>query len=164
MSTEPIPSPRPNLHVRPATPADCMTVFEWRNHPNTYRYFFSTAGLTLDEHTTWFHKVLQDETRHLLIGCDSQGRKVGVIRFDLADDDLQAEVHLYVAPDLAGQGFGTALLQAGQDWLGANTNVERVIAKVMDANEASHRLFAGAGYKPSYRVWELSMTTERGHV
>lgn len=145
----------PEVSVRKATRADCRRVFDWRNHPQTYQFFFSQKPVQFEQHYAWFEQILQSNHHFLLIGLDASGAEVGVIRFDLSDDRSQAEVHLYVAPGLTGRGLGRSLLRAGILWLGQHTSVERITAKVMEGNLASHRLFESGGFLTSHRVWEL---------
>lgn len=133
-----------NVRLRTATSADAGTLYAWRNHPRVRAVSRNTADFAYDEHLRWMDKVLNDPQRHLLIG-ERDGEPVGVLRFDVADDE--AEVSIYLAPDRIGSGDGAALLRAGEEWLRAERPaVQRLNAWVNAGNVASERLFERCGF------------------
>jgi L-amino acid N-acyltransferase YncA len=71
---------------------------------------------------------------------------VGVIRYDQRRAG-EAEVSLYLDPDLLGVGLGARLLQVGEQTLRLRwPQVRRLLATVLDTNVASRRMFAADGY------------------
>lgn len=126
-----------------ATPADSEKVFAWRNDPRIRRFSTNPEEISWEGHSRWFGEVLADQSRHLLIAKED-GAPVGVFRLDV--EDGSAEVSIYVAPGLAGRGYGTAVLEAGTEWAKANLTVASLIAKASEKNEASVRLFRTAGF------------------
>lgn len=134
------------MEVRPATIADEELLLAWANDPDTRAASFHPDRIGPDEHAAWLSGTLTLPTRRLFIGL-LQGQPIGQVRLD-AMGDGSAEVGISVAPDRRGQGLGTGLLvaaiEAGRDDPGLA--VERFVARVRIGNEASMRLFEGAGF------------------
>lgn len=133
------------IELRAATQDDSKLLFEWRNHPNIRAISTHSDPILWKSHEQWFNKVLQDANRPLYIATQV-GTEVGVIRFDI--EGAQAEVSLYLAPDRHGKGLGTQLLLQGERQLSQECpKVLKIIATVLEGNEASHRLFRRCGYR-----------------
>jgi RimJ/RimL family protein N-acetyltransferase len=138
-----------SLRLRPATADDAERLLAWRNDPVTRAASRSTAEVALDEHRGWLERVLADPERHLLIG-EAEGRAVGQARFDALDDGAY-EISVTVAPEVRGQGLGTALIAAATGWLRETAPGAAVLAAVRPENAASLAAFRAAGYEPSER-------------
>jgi UDP-2,4-diacetamido-2,4,6-trideoxy-beta-L-altropyranose hydrolase len=137
--------------VREATPADCGRIFAWRNHPDIRRASGNSAPIELAAHESWFAAVLADPARHLLLG-EFGDETVGVVRFDVASGE--AQVSIYLAPGLTGEGRGAELLHAAESWLAAKRpEVLTLKAKVLRDNRASHGLFEACGYRKSSTLY-----------
>ena len=146
-----------NLRVRPATPADSVTVHAWRDHPVTRRTSRQSAPIPFDEHARWFARVLADPDRLLLIGAIGE-LAIGVVRFDRQGDDT-CEVSIYLDPAVHGLRLGSALLRAGEAHALAHGEshgrpFEKLLATVLPGNTTSSRLFESAGYHFNGDVWE----------
>lgn len=136
---------RSPVAMRRATPADSRMLLGWRNAPEVRKASRITGEIAWAAHQRWLQQVLADPTRMLLIG-ERASQPVGVVRFDCAADG-SAEVSIHVAPDSHGQGDGSALLLASQDWLRREyPDISHLTAEVLKDNGPSHRLFARAGY------------------
>lgn len=136
-----------DIQLRAATPSDSKRLFEWRNHPSIRAISINSDPIQWESHQQWFNKVLQDANRPLYI-AEQAGTEVGVIRFDI--EGTQAEVSLYLAPDrnTHGKGLGTQLLLQGERRLSRERpEILQLIATVLEANEASHRLFRRCEYR-----------------
>ncbi len=137
------------LCVRPATADDSELMHRWRNHPVTRAVSRSARDIDFEDHQRWLRGTLADMSRLLLIG-EVGGCPVGVIRFDRRDDH-EAEVSLYLDPDLHGLGLGAALLREGEHaaaaWAArAGAGPLAFTATVLDDNAGSRRLFEAGGY------------------
>lgn len=141
------------LVLRPASAEDGAALFAWRNHPDTRAHAFDSAAIDPDTHARWLSGVLADPGRSLLIGEDA-GRPVGVLRYDVdAGEPSLALVSIYLVPGLAGRGYGTRLLLAGERWLAAHRpGVTRLEAAIRAGNDASLGAFRAAGYLPRHAV------------
>ena len=61
----------------------------------------------------------------------------------------EAEISLYLDPDLTGIGLGKSMLAAAQHRIALASSGNRVIAEVRAENEASQAAFRAAGFARS---------------
>lgn len=149
---------RPALTVRPAAATDSAFVHAGRNAEPVRRVSRSHEPIPLDAHRRWFDAVLADPRRALLMGCLGDD-PVGVLRWDLSEDGVRAEVSLYLAPGHAGQGLGAELLAAGEAWLRRERpGVRTLLAEVLAGNSASVHLFEQAGYAARSQHFEKGLS------
>lgn len=133
------------IEIRKARPDDSENLFQWRNHPTIREVSRNASMIDWQDHQKWFAAVLVDTEKILLIGL-SHGFPVGVVRFDVKNDE--AEISIYLAPEKISSGLGRDLLQSSEKWLAANhPSIRQIHAHVLGANERSQRLFAGAGFQ-----------------
>jgi UDP-2,4-diacetamido-2,4,6-trideoxy-beta-L-altropyranose hydrolase len=133
------------IDIRMADQGDMLRLFEWRNHPDLRAVSRNTANITWESHQRWFASLLADPSRVLLLGHRA-GAPVGVVRFDV--QDAEAEVSIYLVPDLERNGQGGDLLRTAERWCVKNRPDVRVLtADVLEGNESSHGLFSGRGYQ-----------------
>jgi len=131
------------VRLRRARMDDALDVLGWRNDPHT-RAMSREGGLVEpDAHLAWFEKALADP-RKLVFVAESDGRKVGMARFD----DLGGawEVSINLAPAERGRGFGRALLEAALAALFQVVGSTPVIAEIKPVNTGSIRVFEAAGF------------------
>jgi len=134
-----------SIEIRIASHEDSEKVFEWRNHPTVRAVSRNREVIHWKTHQKWFEEVLASPDRLLLIG-QRKGAPVGVARFDIRGNE--AEVSIYLAPDITEVGSGRDLLQSAEHWLKTNRpEVSRLMAHVLGDNGRSHRLFAGMDYQ-----------------
>ena len=134
-----------DIQIRAATADDARNLFAWRNDPGVREVSRSRGLIEWSAHQAWLAAVLSSSDRHLLIG-EHQGSPVGVVRFDVKDED--AEISIYLVPGRQPFGRGRSLLQCAERWLVANRpKVGRIRAEVLAGNERSKGLFLGAGYE-----------------
>ena len=133
--------------LNPAT--DALLLFRWRCDPVTVKSSFSGDIPTWDNHLRW---LLKQDPQRTFIAC-VQGDAVGCVRFT-PDLDRGFEVHIVVAPEHRGQGYGAEMLRCALEIL--PKDVGRVAGYIRAENEASRRTFTKAGFKETYVVaeWE----------
>ena len=142
----------PQISVRKAQEVDCDSLYEWRNAEETRRFFFDTNIIHLDAHHAWFKKTLEEPSRILLIG-EINGLPVGVLRYDISDE--QAVISVYLVPGGQGAGVGTELIRCGSRWLKKHRpDINRVIAEIVRDNIASLRAFEQAGFIEQYLIYQ----------
>lgn len=131
--------------MRIARQEDSANLFKWRNHPSVRMASRDPGEISWTGHQNWFTSVLNDSDRTLLIG-ERGGVPVGVVRFDVRDD--QAAVSIYLVPDAGNSGLGRDLLQSAEAWFARNRPGLRTMrADVLGLNRRSHGLFVIAGYE-----------------
>lgn len=142
----------PVVRLRKATMEDCDSLYQWRNDEVTRRYIFDPAPIFLEEHRKWFVASLENHNRVLLIG-ESNGKPVGVLRYDISGSN--ALISVYLVPGTQGQGIGTQLIRAGSLWLKENIPQIRTIdAEVMSHNVPSIKAFINAGYTKHHMTFK----------
>lgn len=134
------------IEIRIAREGDSRKLFEWRNHPTIRAASRNSDVIKWEDHQNWFASVLVAPDRLLLIG-QREGVPVGVVRFDICDDEV--EVSIYLVPDVKQPSWqGRNLLRSAERWFSANRpGVNKIRAHVLGGNERSQRLFLGAGYQ-----------------
>ncbi len=134
-----------DIEIRVARQDDADKLLEWRNHPTIRAASCEPGVINREEHQQWVASVLASPDRLLLIG-HREGSPVGVVRFDIQGDE--AQVSIYLVPNIKQPGQGRELLQSAECWFIANRpRVNKISAYVCGDNERSQRLFLGAGYQ-----------------
>lgn len=148
----------PPIALRRATSADCDTLHAWRNAEESRRHSGDSAPIPLEQHRTWFTRVVDDPNVALLVG-ERGGRPVGVLRYDVSG--ATATVSVYLAPGVHGQGLGTALIRAGTRWLHQQRpDVRHLEARIRGDNARSLDAFANAGYRAGSHVYTFHQRHE----
>lgn len=134
-----------DIQLRRATKEDAEDLFLWRNHSTMREASRNTEVMDRQGHHEWLGAILADSSRALLIG-QIDDTPIGVVRFDLRNDE--AEISIYLVPDQLDSGFGRPLLRSAENWLATNLpDVCRIAAHVRDSNERSRKFFLSAGYR-----------------
>lgn len=131
------------LSVRVATEADSHDLWAWRNDPITRSMSSSTEHVPWEAHAHWFRNAITDPNRLILI-CESESEKCGMVRFDCARGEATVSINL--APQCRGKGLGALMLGAGIDWLTQERGPVRLVAVIRADNVASQRVFRRAGF------------------
>jgi UDP-2,4-diacetamido-2,4,6-trideoxy-beta-L-altropyranose hydrolase len=135
------------LRMRRARESDCRLLWEWANEPGVRASAFSQRAIGWEEHTSWFHGKLADESCMILIGEVDEGRPVGQVRIN-AMVNRKAEIDLSVALDSRGSGYGSLLLEAALREAFESSRIDTVHAYIRPENQASARAFEKAGFSP----------------
>jgi UDP-2,4-diacetamido-2,4,6-trideoxy-beta-L-altropyranose hydrolase len=134
------------IELRPVTPADAETLYRFQQQPETRRYARVAKIPDWEEHVAWLTRKLADPTS-LFSMVTMAGAPVGAIRLDASEPALDApeafEISIFVSSEHHNAGIGMASLKL------ARRLVPRaeIKAVVLEANEASLRLFRRAGYR-----------------
>jgi len=132
------------ISLRSAAISDSENIWAWRNTPEIRAMSLNQANIPFDAHQIWFERSLKDPARILLIGTNG-GVDIGVVRFDLENNN--AEISIYLIPGLEGNGMGGYLLKAAEVWLKINRpHIGFVKAIVLGDNLRSQVLFKNSGY------------------
>jgi len=143
------------IHMRLARKEDSDVMLEWRNHPDTRRFFFDSSAIDPEVHKTWLSAALANPSRYLLIGEDTAVKPVGVVCFD--QEENVADISIYLAPQRRGEGLGIPLLDAAVKWLKENSTIEHIFADVLPTNGASLKMFAAFGFKSNLHRLSLDI-------
>lgn len=141
--------------MRRACIEDTEQIFTWRNAQVTRRYSFDPNPITRGTHQEWFRRAVADSNTVILIG-ELNGAPIGVARFDLIA--IVATVSVYLVPEYHGQGLGTALLEAGADWMRrAHPDIRILEAHIRTENTSSENAFRDAGYRCSSTTFQKTL-------
>ncbi len=130
--------------------ADAGLLWGWVNDPETRHNSFGQAAIPWREHVAWLERGVGSATTRLWIFSD-RGGPVGQVRCEAGADG--AELHIAVAPESRARGYGTAML-AHAVRLARETFGDRVplLARVLERNEPSLRLFRACGFRATGAV------------
>ena len=133
----------PAVTLRPALSSDAMTLWRWRNDPQTRAASFSGDAVDLAAHERWLRETLGRPDRRLYV-AHADGRAVATARLDVQGTD--AVVSLTVAPEWRGLGLGTHVLRALVAEVFGAPGLRRLVAHVKAENAASRAAFTRAGF------------------
>lgn len=120
-------------------------VLSWRNHPEV-RYFMCTQHeISLVEHTQWFMRVNQDNTRHLLI-VEERDSPLGYVQFSNVTSGGVADWGFYARPK-AAKGSGRKLGVSALDYAFSQLKLHKVCGQAIDINQVSIRFHERLGFK-----------------
>ncbi|MEI6470730.1 MAG: GNAT family N-acetyltransferase, partial [Betaproteobacteria bacterium] len=149
-----------NLQLRLVELLDAKNIFQWRNHPLVRKNSTNHGVINWEEHSEWFNKRLNNLDGPLLIG-EIENKPVGVVRFDISKSN--AEVSIFLVPDIHMKGIGGYLLEKAEMWLSVNfPNIRKLHAKVLSNNEPSKRLFEKLNYSLSESKESFEFSKELG--
>ena len=131
------------VQVRLATTDDSKMLLDWRNHLRTRQFSRSEEAIDQVDHDTWFEGVLKNPDRLLLIGLIGE-MPMGVVRFDLYNDE--AEVSIYLDPLSMNTGLGHDLLRSAESYFRQKHPQTNLVANVLELNKASDNLFHSCDY------------------
>jgi UDP-4-amino-4,6-dideoxy-N-acetyl-beta-L-altrosamine N-acetyltransferase len=134
-----------NLQIRSMAEKDLTMVLAWRNHPEVSRFMFTQHEISLTEHTQWFMRVVQDNTRRLLI-VQEQGSPIGYVQFSNVERGGVADWGFYTCPD-APNGTGRKLGSLVLDHAFGQLELHKVCGQAIDTNQASIRFHERLGFK-----------------
>lgn len=123
--------------LRPFALADAATVEPWLSAPGLSR----PGGRARLE---WPQRLLAD-ARIVASIAESDGRQVGLVRFDCGPDHI-AEITLVVAPECRRRGRGRQMFQAALVEA-RRRHLHRLVAVVAIGNEPALQFFAEQGFE-----------------
>jgi len=134
-----------NVQIRSMVVDDLPMVLVWRNHPDVRRFMITQHEITLEEHTRWFMRVMQDNTRRLLI-VQEQGSPIGYVQFSNVALGGVADWGFYARPDSA-KGAGRKLGTSALDHAFSHLKLHKVCGQAIDINQASIHFHERLGFK-----------------
>lgn len=130
-----------------ADSVDSLSIWQWRNDPDTRQMSVSTDEIPWERHRTWYAQAARDPRKVLLIGR-YRGQALGMVRFDRHAGD-EAEISINLNPDLRGRGLARPLLAVACAWGFAQLGLSRITARIKAENPRSLRIFAAVGFTPT---------------
>jgi UDP-2,4-diacetamido-2,4,6-trideoxy-beta-L-altropyranose hydrolase len=133
-----------DLEFRRTIDSDCEVFWEWANDPEVRAASFNGKVISWEDHTRWFRAKLGDP-QALFYTASKDGQPVGEVRYQV--NGKRAVLSISLDPRFRGRGWGQRILALGTERAFQDTEVEFIDAYVKPSNQASLKLFAGAGFQ-----------------
>jgi RimJ/RimL family protein N-acetyltransferase len=135
------------LAVRAAAASDEDLLLEWANDPLTRRNSFDRALIGADSHHEWLRDRLHASQSCVLLVIETQdGMPLATARFDRIETGWR--LNYSVGAQYRGRGLGLRVLEHALATLArSHSGAAWVMARVMAANEPSHRVFRRLGFE-----------------
>lgn len=131
--------------VRPMTSDDLELVLGWRNHEEVRRYMYTQHEISFSEHASWFERVSQESSRHLLIFEDS-AIPLGFINIHQIARGGVADWGFYTEPS-APKGTGRKLGQAALEYAFTYVGLHKICGQALIFNERSIKFHLRLGFQ-----------------
>lgn len=125
---------------------DSQEVFLWRNEKTTRAMAFFTEKISWETHQSWFSTAIRGRGQVLFIGVENV-MKIGVCRFDLSEEDNEAEVSINLNPRARGKKLSARFLSAAIAQFKTEFPHTELLAKIRKENELSLKCFRKCGFK-----------------
>jgi len=122
---------------------DLMLLLEWTNEPETRSNSFHTNQISLNEHTAWFNKTLQNPNAIYFI-CQVNKIAAGLVRFD--KNENFTTVGINISSVFRGKGLSSIFLKECSKLYFLNNSLI-INAFIKPQNVASIKAFQKAGYR-----------------
>ncbi len=129
--------------VRKCEERDLLTLYAWANDPEQRSQSFSTAQISLHDHTTWFLKKFSDP-KCLLYIFEYNEQPMAQVRFDIKNE---AVISYSLAPEYRGRGLGQIVLaQSMKQFITEHKTPITIVGFVKMKNISSMRIFENLGF------------------
>lgn len=132
------------MFLRTGNINDSDDVLAWRNDLLTREMSLNSQVVEKLDHELWFERKLRDPNCYFMIG-EENGRKIGVVRFDIEPISKEAEVSINLNPAFRGMKLSHSLLQKAIDLFLKDCDFI-VCATVKNTNIPSIRIFEACGF------------------
>lgn len=133
------------FRLRRVRPEDCRAIWSLANDPEVRQASFSQEPIPWENHLLWFNRVSKDPGQLFFLAVDDQDVSVGQVRFEL--DNHRAIIHVSLAPNQRGRGYGRRIIDAGARQIFRQTETAVIDAFIKMDNVRSIRAFEAAGFK-----------------
>ncbi len=132
------------LDLRRAVESDCAVFWEWANDPEARAASFRSRTISWEEHSEWFRAKLADQNAVLYTATNRSGVPMGEVRYQM--EGKRAVLSISLGSRYRGCGWGQKILAVATERLFEESQADFIDAYVKPSNEASLKLFAGAGF------------------
>jgi UDP-2,4-diacetamido-2,4,6-trideoxy-beta-L-altropyranose hydrolase len=132
------------MQLRRTVESDCEVFWEWANDPEVRAASFRCRPISWESHAEWFRTKLSDRDAVLYTVTNNDHTPVGELRYQIEGE--RAVLSIALGARFRGHGWGRNMLTVGTERFFHDSEVESIEAYVKPSNEASLKLFAGAGF------------------
>jgi UDP-2,4-diacetamido-2,4,6-trideoxy-beta-L-altropyranose hydrolase len=133
-----------DLQLRRTVESDCEIFWEWANDSGARAASFRKKTISWEHHLQWFRAKLADPKAVLYTATNEGGLPMGEVRYQM--DRERAVLSIGLGARFRGCGWGQKILAVATERFFQDSEVEFIDAYVKPTNEASLKLFAGAGF------------------
>ena len=149
----------PRVVLREFRQEDISGIRSWVNDAETTRFMGGTylKPQTWEQTESWLSNILNGGAGgvNLVIAERDKKRYLGQCALSFVDQTARhAELSLVLAPDSAGQGYGSEAVNALLDFAFHQMNLNRVYLRVCAANERAVRCYEKCGFRLEGRLRE----------
>jgi lipopolysaccharide/colanic/teichoic acid biosynthesis glycosyltransferase/RimJ/RimL family protein N-acetyltransferase len=145
---------------------DAPVRVDWMNHDRTRRYMQIPFTADVQSMEAWYHRVKQDPWRDdFVVYRHSDDQPVAMLGLKSEPGSARGELYIFVAPDRAGEGIGTAAMQLLLTWA-RTSRYETVTLAVGEDNQSAWRLYERLGFTRGVdeaagrRSYDMAVSTE----
>ena len=132
--------------MRLANKSDSKDIFEWRNDELTRRMSHTSFIVEGEKHDKWYATSLASESCVLLICKGKYGKKIAVVRFEIAEYDALISINLN--PSQRGKGLAKiSLIKSIDYFLEHFSKIKRLVAEIKEENIVSQKTFIEVGFE-----------------
>jgi RimJ/RimL family protein N-acetyltransferase len=138
------------LTLRTIEKADLPFLTETINDPAVRDLLTIRKPITQAQEEQFFEEQVADDETVTLLVCveDGDPDPAGVIGLEpLRFQDGNTEIGLWLARDYHGNGYGTEAARLVTTYAFQELRMHRVLARVIEGNEASHRIWEKLGFQ-----------------
>ncbi|WP_434629342.1 GNAT family N-acetyltransferase [Pseudomonas sp. Z1-29] len=141
------------LRLRLIEESDLHETLSWRNRDEARVWFKTSALLTYEQHSNWFHNHYQPKDNDFLFVVEADGALVGQASVYAIDwQQRSAEVGRFLAdPDHSGRGHISRACGHLLDICWDALDLEYVFLEVIETNERAIRLYLRHGFREEQR-------------
>jgi RimJ/RimL family protein N-acetyltransferase len=139
------PVTRAAITLRRARSEDAERLLQWRNDPETRRWYLQRARVPRRDHEGWLSLKLNDRGCRIYI-VEERGVPVGQLRIERVGPSA-AEVSLSVDAAARGRGIGSTMLKRAAAAARRELRVAKLLAHVRPENVPSAVAFLKAGFR-----------------
>lgn len=137
--------------LRAIEPSDCALLLEMINDPETEKMLGgSSFPVSEAAQVKWISDQMYRNDILRCIVADRKSAEKGfgtVILSDIDQKNGVAQVHIKLASDCRGKGYGSAALKTVVEYAFHQMRLHCVYAYILDYNDASQKLFEKCGFK-----------------
>lgn len=133
------------ISLRDVRPEDREMIREWRNLPKVSDYMYTDHVISVEEHTAWFARILNDPScKYWIIVCD--GEEVGLVNlYNINHTHGRCYWAFYVvSPNVRGKGVGSFAEYQVLTYVFEEIKLQKLCCEVLSFNQGvieMHRRF-----------------------
>ena len=130
-----------------------MQYFIWANDIEVRNNSYDSNQIEFEKHKRWFETILKNKDFMLLIFEDSNGHKVGQVRFEKFDN-YNSSIGISVDSKQRGKKYAQKMLILSLKHYGGKYSKHTVHAFIKEENKKSYNAFIKAGFEPEKKIFK----------